>query len=145
LRAVFHVAPAHSATEPEWLGDDFKCRHSRIERGSRILKDELNVRPNDSQLALAEECYVCSFEKYPSGSRPFQTREAKRQRAFPGAGFAHQRQRQTVPNGNRDVVKRDKLPAFRKAPAKGMAHGHAARFQQWLCGFHLFGAIIGCT
>ena len=45
-------APAvPSAVEPERLADDVADRHARVERGERVLEDDLHVAPQAAQLA----------------------------------------------------------------------------------------------
>src|SRR5207302_5919771 len=62
------------------LSDDVLDLHAPIERGIRILKDDLHLAAQLAQLALAHRGYVASFELNIAACRFNQTKKATARR-----------------------------------------------------------------
>ncbi len=60
--ALLAPGPSLQAVHGERLCDDRGHRHARVERGARILEDDLHLAPDGAQLALGQRGQVASPE-----------------------------------------------------------------------------------
>ena len=88
----------------ERFGDDVLHAKARVERGERVLKDDLQVAPKAAHFAPVGCKQVATFEQNRAGSRLNQAQNQASERALAGAGFADQAQCLSAMNFERNVV-----------------------------------------
>jgi hypothetical protein len=87
------LRPPADPVHLERLLENFPNRHPRIERGERVLEDDLHALPEPPQrLALKLRDVLSAEPDRPRGRRNEPEHEPRRRR-FPAPRFAHQRQR----------------------------------------------------
>src|SRR5580698_9543650 len=81
-------AACRQSMDAEWFADDIAGRHARIERGERILEDDLHRTPMRPQLGFPEPGDIAAIE--PDGAAGWfdQTQNAARDRRLAAAGFS---------------------------------------------------------
>ena len=87
------VAAAGDAVHAQRLADDVARRHARIERGERVLEDDLHPPPVGAQLDLAEPRDVLAVERDAAGGRLDQPQHGAAHRRLAAARFADQAER----------------------------------------------------
>ena len=92
------------------LADDVPRRHARIERGERILKDDLHLAPVRPQLALAQMRDVTAADLDGPGGRLDQAEHGPGQGRFPAAAFADEPEGLAARNREAHPVERQHLP-----------------------------------
>jgi hypothetical protein len=88
------VAPfgRHDVVQGERFGEQLLHGHARIERGVRVLKDDLHLAPERSQLLLIEGENIATVEAQLARGRLDQPQNEASDGGFAAAGFADQRQ-----------------------------------------------------
>ncbi len=90
---ALELAAARGPVHAQRLRHDVAGRHARIERGERILEDDLHLRPQRAQLRLGEMGDVASAERMRAGGRLDQPQDRASDRRLAAAGLAHQPER----------------------------------------------------
>ncbi len=90
--------------DAERLADDIARGHARIERGERVLEDDLHRAPVRAQFCLAEMGDVVAVEPDAAAGRLDQPQDAARHRRFAAAGFADQPERLAGAKRKADAV-----------------------------------------
>ena len=90
--------------DAERLADDIASRHARIERGKRVLEDDLHRTPMRTQVGLAEMGDVAAVEPDAAAGRLDQAQDAARDRRFAAAGFADKPEGFSDANRKTDAV-----------------------------------------
>src|SRR5438094_4531477 len=100
-----------AAFELERLLHRLSHRVARIQRGKRLLKDELHPSPEPTQLVLLERGDVLPVELDSAGGRLEQAEEAAADGRLPGTAFADESERLAPADREGDIVDRcDELP-----------------------------------
>ena len=86
------------------LGDDVFHAVTRIERGKRILENDLQVAAEAAHFTRAGGEQVAAFEADAAGGGFNQAQDQAAQRAFARSGFAHQAEGLAGLNVERDVI-----------------------------------------
>ena len=102
------------------LGDDVLHAETRIERGERILKNDLQIATQPAHFAAAGRQQIAAFEMYGAGSGLDQAKDEASQSALAGTGFPYETKRLTGVNVERNVIDRANLSA-RLAPKRRFA------------------------
>ncbi len=107
------TSPLHLRAElvnAQRLADDRAHRTARVQRGVRILKDDLHVAPERSQLAPRPAGDVLPVvDDLPAGGLDQASDEARESR-LPAAGLTHQSERLSSLHFERDIIHRVHLP-----------------------------------
>ena len=90
--------------DAERLADDIARRHARIERGERILEDDLHRAPMLAQIGLAEMGDIEAVELNAAAGRLDQPQDGARHRRFAAAGLPDHAQRFADPDREADAV-----------------------------------------
>ena len=97
------------------LGNDIFHPESRIERGKRILKNDLHVAAQAPHLATASRQQIASLEAHAARSRLNQPKNQTPQRALARTGLSHETKRLAGLNVERNIIDRahfsPRLPA----------------------------------
>jgi len=83
----------HKGGHEKWLADDIEGGPVWLERTGGILKDELDLRAEETQLVLVERGNIDSFKKDGATCGRFQTGDAEGEGAFAGTGLADESKR----------------------------------------------------
>jgi hypothetical protein len=75
------------------LGDDIADPAARVQRGNRILEDQLHAPAHQPQGIAPHRREIVPVEQNAARGRPAQLQHRPAQRRFPAAGFADQTQR----------------------------------------------------
>ena len=94
--ALLHLAAARGAVHAHRLGDDVAGRHARIERGERVLEDDLHLPAVGPQLGLAQMRDVAAVDPDAAAGRLDQPQDRAADRRLAAAGFADQAERLAV-------------------------------------------------
>ena len=94
------------AVHAQRLADDVAGGHARIERGERVLEDDLHLPPVGAQLRLAEMRDVGAVDRDAAGGRLDQPQDRAADRGLAAAGFADQRERLAGADFQRHAVDR---------------------------------------
>ncbi len=91
----YAVAPAALgvAVDRERLADDVAHGHPWVERGVRVLHDELHPAAQPAQLRLRQREHVAVLEQHAARGRPLRAHQEPGQRALAAAGLADQAER----------------------------------------------------
>ncbi len=81
------------AMHAQRLADDVACRHARVERGERVLEDDLHLPAIGAQLRLAEMRDVGAVDLDAARGRLDQAQDRAADCGFAAAGFTDQRER----------------------------------------------------
>jgi hypothetical protein len=101
------------------LGDDLASLQTRIQRGIRILEDDLQVAPVLAHRLGREAGQFLALELHRSGGRLDQAHHRLGGRRLAAAGFTDQRQRFAARHPERHVVDRlDRRPRRRQPAAR---------------------------
>ena len=106
--------------DAERLADDIAGGHARIERGERVLEDDLHRAPVRPQLGLAEIGDVLAVDPDAAAGRLDQAQDAARHRRFAAAGFADQPER--FPDAEREADAIDRMHGADLAAQDAAAH-----------------------
>src|SRR5262249_35225300 len=79
---------ARNTMHAQRLADDVACTHAWIERGKRILEDDLHLPPVGTQIGLAEPGDVVPVERDPAAGRLDEPQDRAADGRFSTAGFA---------------------------------------------------------
>ena len=91
--ALLHVLAARGVVHAHRLGHDVAGRHARIERGERVLKDDLHLPAVGPQLGLAQMRDVAAVDLDAAVGRLDQPQDGAPDGGFAAAGFADQAER----------------------------------------------------
>jgi hypothetical protein len=75
------------------LGNDIADLAPRIERGNRVLEDELHATAHQPQGIALHRCEILAIEPHPARGRTAQLQYGPAERRFPATGFADQTER----------------------------------------------------
>src|SRR5205085_3860890 len=104
--AVFALMTCAGAVNHQRLGDDLADLHARVERGIRVLKDDLHFAPQLPQRSRVERQQILPFKVDFASRRLDQAQDAAARRRFAAAGFADQPKGLAVPYAEADIVNR---------------------------------------
>ena len=96
----------HEVMQRQWLAEDLSDRHARIERGVRVLEDDLRLPAERAQCAGVEAEQVTAFETDAAGIRFDQAQHETAHGRLAAAGFADQGQRLAGIDVEADAVDR---------------------------------------
>ena len=92
--------------EPDGLGNDLVDRLLGVERGIRILEDDLHILAHVPHLGFRELGDILSFKEHLAGGRLNETKNGPARRGLAAAGLADQPQRLAALQVEADVVDR---------------------------------------
>ena len=104
------------------LGDRIPDRHPRIERAVGILEDDLHPFPQTAQILLVELEDVPALECRGACGRFLQPENSPANGRLAAARLAHQRQRFSSPDRERDPVDRPDRRRLPEQAAAGVVH-----------------------
>jgi hypothetical protein len=112
------------------LGHDLADREARVDRGERVLVDQLDVASHPAQLVTVERQEVLSLQGDAASVGLDEPQEDPRQRRLARARFAHQTVRFTWRDGEVDVLDGADDPSAVTAPRReGLAQ--APSIEKW--------------
>ena len=104
---LFELPPGlRQLVNDQGFADDRADAHARIERGVRVLKDDLDVAAQDAKLAGIQRSDILAFETYLARGRFDQAKHAASGGRFTAAGFAYQPEGLAAPDIEIDAVDR---------------------------------------
>src|SRR6266851_533845 len=99
-------AAGRQPVDAERLTDDIASRHAWIERGKRVLEDDLHRAPMRTQFGFSEIGNVAAVDPDAAAGRLDQAQDAPRDRRFAATGFADKPERFSDANRKTDTVHR---------------------------------------
>jgi hypothetical protein len=90
--------------DPERLGDDLAHGHPRVQRGVRILEDDLDLAPDRPHLTPLEARDVAAVEEDRAGRRLEQLDDRAPERRLAAARLADDAERLALADGKVDPV-----------------------------------------
>src|SRR4249920_773217 len=104
LHSAIPLASAVEAMDPERLGDDVPDRHARVQRGVRILEDDLDVPPDRPHLPALQPRDVLTVEDDLPGGRFEELQDGATEGRLAAAGLTHDAERLARADGQADSV-----------------------------------------
>src|SRR6266851_2033185 len=119
-------AAGRQPVDAERLTDDIASRHAWIERGKRVLEDDLHRAPMRTQFGFSEIGNVAAVDPDAAAGRLDQAQDAPRDRRFAATGFADKPERFSDANRKTDTVHR--VHGADLAAKDSAARQHAAKW-----------------
>src|SRR5919108_758423 len=110
------VAPAFARADPvhlERLGDDVPDRHAGVERGVRVLEDDLHLAPHAPEILALQRGELLAHEAHGAGRRADELEDRVAGGRLPRAGLAHEAERLALGDLEADAVDRLTWPTVR--------------------------------
>jgi hypothetical protein len=111
---LFHTTPALSAlieaVDPERLADDVPHRHPRVQRGVRVLEDDLDVPPHRAHLSALERRDVLAVEDDTARRRLDELDDRATKRRLTAAGLPDDSECLALTYGEIDTIDSSNLP-----------------------------------
>src|SRR5450631_982709 len=104
--ALLLFAAGRQTVHAERLTDDIASRHARIERGKRVLEDDLHRTPMRTQFGFSEIGDVAAVDPDAAPGWLNEAQDAPRDRRFAATGFADKPERFSDANRKTDAVHR---------------------------------------
>ncbi len=112
--AALQLDALRDPVDPQRVPDRLLDRHGRVQRGVRILEDDLHLAPDAAQLALGHARDLAAVEEHALRRSPDEAEQRPPERRLAAAGLADEPEHLALVEVERHVV--DRLHVARLAP-----------------------------